>query len=638
MIKIMEEYMRATSEVEDSIEEFEKNVEAEAVDEAQEEYGEVLEVDNANNPEEESIEEPNAEVDNVDNLKEEPERKLKAEVENLDDLEEEPFKELKTEMNKVDDIEEEPVVESIVEAKKVDNLEEEPVEESIVEANKVDNLEEEPVEESIVEANKVNHLKEEPKVEAGKDDNLEEEPVEEPKVDNIEKEQAASLLEVTRRLEVLESITKRQLQLESAKEDLEESIKEFQRTTSKSDDDREPVLEVVNLEPVDEESAAETLPAAVSEVITVVEALPGPIMIEEGSASSGTASPPTVIAEKVEPETSSFAEKVKRLEHMIKKHPMKVPRPSDESDQGVVEVDNIAVKDIFTELPTVLMEEIQPVKSTVSNIEKKEKEGSNDLPPPLKPLGDQYEDFEPSKLEYVLAESMEHIPAPIDETFLVEEVIEVKPMAEELVVKLSEAQKEPVAEETIVVPAKVPIAPVEAEKTVVEAEDQPELQHVKMSKPPEKVEEVVVKEQFKEPSPPSKAIEVEPKDDLEIEDLEVIQEAEADEEGAIAEHPLSEGEEVVMKPEKTPLPNNSTLNLAPRRYSFEAEKSEEEKEGPARSSKRSMNSSGHTSDSDRSTSSEKGQQNFCVRELRTRGCFVRFYSSKIIEKVASMSV
>ena len=602
----MEEYMRATSEVEDSIEEFEKNVEAEAVDEAQEEYGEVLEVDNVNNPEEESIEEPNAEVDNVDNLKEEPERKLKAEVENLDDLEEEPFKELKTEMNKVDDIEEEPVVEYIVEANKVDNLEEEPVEESIVEAKKVDNLEEEPVEE--------------------------------PKVDNIEKEQAASLLEVTRRLEVLESITKRQLQLESAKEDLEESIKEFQRTTSKSDDDREPVLEVVNLEPVDEESAAETLPAAVSEVITVVEALPGPIMIEEGSASSGTASPPTVIAEKVEPETSSFAEKVKRLEHMIKKHPMKVPRPSDESDQGVVEVDNIAVKDIFTELPTVLMEEIQPVKSTVSNIEKKEKEGSNDLPPPLKPLGDQYEDFEPSKLEDVLAESMEHIPAPIDETFLVEEVIEVKPMAEELVVKLSEAQKEPVAEETIVVPAKVPIAPVEAEKTVVEAEDQPELQHVKMSKPPEKVEEVVVKEQFKEPSPPSKAIEVEPKDDLEIEDLEVIQEAEADEEGAIAEHPLSEGEEVVMKPEKTPLPNNSTLNLAPRRYSFEAEKSEEEKEGPARSSKRSMNSSGHTSDSDRSTSSEKGQQNFCVRELRIRGCFVRFYSSKIIEKVASMSV
>ena len=626
MIKRMEEYMRATSEVEDSIEEFEKNVEAEAVDDTQEEYGEVLEVDNVDNLDEESIEEPNAEVDNDDNLREEPERKLKAEVDNLDDLEKEPFKELKTEMNKVDDIEEEPVEESIVEANKVENLKEEPIEESIVEANKVDNLEEEPLEESIVEANKV--------------DNLKEDPVEEPKVDNIEKEQAASLLEVTRRLEVLESITKRQLQLESAKEDLEESIKEFQRTTSKSDDDREAVLEVVNLEPVDEESAAEseTLPAAVSEVITVVEALPGPIMIEEGSASSGTASPPTVIAEKVEPETSSFAEKVKRLEHMIKKHPMKVPRPSDESDPGVVEVDNISVKDIFTELPTVLMEEIQPVKSTVSNIEKKEKDGSNDLPPPLKPLGDQYEDFEPSKLEDVLAESMEHIPAPIEETFLVEEVIEVKPMAEELVVELSEAQKEPVAEEIIFVPAKVQIAPVEVEKTVVEAEDQPELQHVKMSKPPEKVEEVVVKEQFKEVSPPPKAIEVEPKDDLEIEDLEVIQEVEADEEGAIAEHPLSEGEEVVMKPEKTPLPNNSTLNLAPRRYSFEAEKSEEEKEGPARSSKRSMNSSGHTSDSDRSTSSEKGQQNFCVRELRIRGCFVRFYSSKIIEKVASMSV
>ncbi|XP_063675086.1 titin-like isoform X14 [Bolinopsis microptera] len=559
MIKRMEEYMRAKSEVEDSIEEFEKNVKAEAVDDEQEESGEVLEVDNIDNLEEEPIEEPKAEVYNVDNLEEEPEKKLKAEVENIDDLEEEPFKELKAEINKVDDIEEEPVEESKVEASKVDNLEEESVEL-------------------------------EPKVETDK-------------VDNIEKEQAASLLEVTRRLEVLESITKRQLQLESAKEDLEESIKEFQRTTSKSDEDREPVLEVVDLEPVAEEPSAEAFPAAVSEDITVVGTLPGPIMIEEGSASSGTASPPTVIAEKVEPETSSFAEKVKRLEHMIKKHPMKVPRPSDESDQGVVEVDNIAVKDIFTELPTVLMEEIQPVKSTVSNIEKKEKD---DLPPPLKPIGDQYEDFEPSKLEDVLAESMEHIPAPIDETFLVEEVIEVKPMAEELVVELSEAQKEPVAEETIVVPAKVPIAPVEAEKTVVEAEDQPELQHVKMSKPPEKVEEVVVKEQFKEASPPPKAIEVEPKDDLEIEDLEVIQEAEADEEGAIAEHPLSEGEEVVMKPEKTPLPNNSTLNLAPRRYSFEAEKSEEEKEGPARSSKRSMNSSGHTSDSDRSTSSEKG--------------------------------
>ncbi|XP_063675093.1 microtubule-associated protein futsch-like isoform X21 [Bolinopsis microptera] len=558
MIKRMEEYMRAKSEVEDSIEEFEKNVKAEAVDDEQEESGEVLEVDNIDNLEEEPIEEPKAEVYNVDNLEEEPEKKLKAEVENIDDLEEEPFKELKAEINKVDDIEEEPVEESKVEASKVDNLEEESVEL-------------------------------EPKVETDK-------------VDNIEKEQAASLLEVTRRLEVLESITKRQLQLESAKEDLEESIKEFQRTTSKSDEDREPVLEVVDLEPVAEEPSAEAFPAAVSEDITVVGTLPGPIMIEEGSASSGTASPPTVIAEKVEPETSSFAEKVKRLEHMIKKHPMKVPRPSDESDQGVVEVDNIAVKDIFTELPTVLMEEIQPVKSTVSNIEKKEKD---DLPPPLKPIGDQYEDFEPSKLEDVLAESMEHIPAPIDETFLVEEVIEVKPMAEELVVELSEAQKEPVAEETIVVPAKVPIAPVEAEKTVVEAEDQPELQHVKMSKPPEKVEEVVVKEQFKEASPPPKAIEVEPKDDLEIEDLEVIQEAEADEEGAIAEHPLSEGEEVVMKPEKTPLPNNSTLNLAPRRYSFEAEKSEEEKEGPARSSKRSMNSSGHTSDSDRSTSSEK---------------------------------
>merc|ERR1719210_2364069 len=45
--------------------------------------------------------------------------------------------------------------------------------------------------------------------------------------------------------------------------------------------------------------------------------------------------------------------------------------------------------------------------------------------------------------------------------------------------------------------------------------------------------------------------------------------------------------------------------MGPRRYSFEAEKSEEELERPARTNIRSLNSSGHTSDSDRSTASEK---------------------------------
>ena len=108
--------------------------------------------------------------------------------------------------------------------------------------------------------------------------------------------------------------------------------------------------------------------------------------------------------------------------------------------------------------------------------------------------------------------------------------------------------------------------------------------------------------------------------DLEIADLEVIkeersefedrEESKSDVEGM---QPFSDGEEVVMKPERAPLPNNNSLNMAPRRYSFEQEVEAEKAQDyvgelKERLPKRSMNSSGHTSDSDRSTASEKGQQ------------------------------
>ena len=92
-------------------------------------------------------------------------------------------------------------------------------------------------------------------------------------------------------------------------------------------------------------------------------------------------------------------------------------------------------------------------------------------------------------------------------------------------------------------------------------------------------------------------------EDLDIEDLEVIQE-EGEE-----KRPLSESEEVVMKPERKPLPRNSSLS---KRLSNEPEEEEKPKgfvdELKQRTTKRSMNSSGQTSDSDRSTASEKGQE------------------------------
>ena len=329
--------------------------------------------------------------------------------------------------------------------------------------------------------------------------------------------------------------------------------------------------------------------------------VPEPAIIEEESASSGTASPPAAVAEEIGPENSSFAEKVQKLEHMIKTHPQKIPRPSDESESNDIEVDNLVLKDIPADLPIVDMDKMKGVQAT----------DIDDVPPPLKTENEPGTDPEPSKLEDVLAESMEHIPAPIDEADEIPSAAEVTELPLEDTEKVSSAPNETLSKAVLPEPAtdeEVPtkVIPKEAAKLVVEEQEQPPLQQVEVSSSPQ-TEEVVFKETFKEVSPPAQAVEVEPEDDLDIEDLEVIEEAEAEEEAAITEHPLSESEEVVMKPDKTPLPNNSTLNMAPRRYSFEAEKPDEV-DRPARKSKRSLNSSGHTSDSDRSTASEKGQQ------------------------------
>ena len=329
------------------------------------------------------------------------------------------------------------------------------------------------------------------------------------------------------------------------------------------------------------------------------EGAPEPAIIEEESASSGTASPPAAVAEEIGPENSSFAEKVQKLEHMIKTHPQKIPRPSDESESNDIEVDNLVLKDVPADLPIVELDEMKGVQAT----------DIADLPPPIKTENEPGTDPEPSKLEDVLAESMEHIPAPIDEADEIPPATEVDELPEKTENK-SSAPNETSSKAVLPEPAtedEVPTkeVPSEAAKLVVEEQEQPPLQQVVVSSSPQ-TEEVVFKETFKEVSPPAQAVEVEPEDDLDIEDLEVIEEAEAEEEAAITEHPLSESEEVVMKPDKTPLPNNSTLNMAPRRYSFEAEKPDEV-DRPARKSKRSLNSSGHTSDSDRSTASEKGQ-------------------------------
>ncbi|KAL5256298.1 hypothetical protein ACHWQZ_G011501 [Mnemiopsis leidyi] len=325
-------------------------------------------------------------------------------------------------------------------------------------------------------------------------------------------------------------------------------------------------------------------------------ALPEPAIVEEESASSGTASPPAAVADEIGPENASFAEKVKKLEHMIKTHPQKIPRPSDESQGNDIEVDNLVIKDIPADLLQVEMNEIKRVEAT-RNV---------DVPPPIETINDAEMDPEPSKLEDVLAESLEHIPAPIEETDEISPAADIAQLAHDDSAEISiEASSKvellkPAAEEA----SPTVNAPTEVTKIVVKRQDQPPMQKIVMSSWPVK-EEVVLKEKFKEVSPPTKAVEVELEDDLDIEDLEVIKEAEAEEEVAITEHPLSESEEVVMKPDKTPLPNSSTLNMAPRRYSFEAEK-QEEVDRPARKSKRSLNSSGHTSDSDRSTASEKG--------------------------------
>ena len=325
-------------------------------------------------------------------------------------------------------------------------------------------------------------------------------------------------------------------------------------------------------------------------------ALPEPAIVEEESASSGTASPPAAVADEIGPENASFAEKVKKLEHMIKTHPQKIPRPSDESQGNDIEVDNLVIKDIPADLPQVEMNEIKRVEAT----------RIVDVPPPIETKNDAEMDPEPSKLEDVLAESLEHIPAPIEETDEVSAAADIAQLAHddlaEISIETSPKVELPKPEETS--PTKN--VPSEVTKIVVKRQDQPPMQKIVMSSMPVK-EEVVLKQKFKEVSPPTKAVEVEVEDDLDIEDLEVIKEAEAEEEVAITEHPLSESEEVVMKPDKTPLPNSSTLNMAPRRYSFEAER-QEEVDRPARKSKRSLNSSGHTSDSDRSTASEKGQQ------------------------------
>ncbi|KAL5256297.1 hypothetical protein ACHWQZ_G011501 [Mnemiopsis leidyi] len=324
-------------------------------------------------------------------------------------------------------------------------------------------------------------------------------------------------------------------------------------------------------------------------------ALPEPAIVEEESASSGTASPPAAVADEIGPENASFAEKVKKLEHMIKTHPQKIPRPSDESQGNDIEVDNLVIKDIPADLLQVEMNEIKRVEAT-RNV---------DVPPPIETINDAEMDPEPSKLEDVLAESLEHIPAPIEETDEISPAADIAQLAHDDSAEISiEASSKvellkPAAEEA----SPTVNAPTEVTKIVVKRQDQPPMQKIVMSSWPVK-EEVVLKEKFKEVSPPTKAVEVELEDDLDIEDLEVIKEAEAEEEVAITEHPLSESEEVVMKPDKTPLPNSSTLNMAPRRYSFEAEK-QEEVDRPARKSKRSLNSSGHTSDSDRSTASEK---------------------------------
>ena len=329
--------------------------------------------------------------------------------------------------------------------------------------------------------------------------------------------------------------------------------------------------------------------------------VPEPAIIEEESASSGTASPPAAVSEEIGPENSSFAEKVQKLEHMIKTHPQKIPRPSDESESNDIEVDNLVLKDIPADLPIVDMDEMKGVQATEID----------DVPPPIKTENEPGTDPEPSKLEDVLAESMEHIPAPIDEADEIPPAAEVTELPLEDTEKVSSAPNETLSKAVLPEPAtdkEVPtkVIPKEAAKLVVEEQEQPHMQQVEVSSSPQ-TEEVVFKETFKEVSPPAQAVEVEPEDDLDIEDLEVIEEAEAEEEAAITEHPLSESEEVVMKPDKTPLPNNSTLNMAQRRYSFEAEKPDEV-DRPARKSKRSLNSSGHTSDSDRSTASEKGQQ------------------------------
>ena len=521
MIQRMEEYMRAKSELEDTIDDFEKSVVQEAGEDVLEGNHVIEEVD----LEEEQLEEPETEVDAGADLKNEPLEDPETNVDQRADFEKQEVKEPGLVM------EEETV------------RKDEPLE----------------LEET------------ETKVEGGA--NLDSEPPREPET---------KIIETTEPSEVQNSIAE---------------------------------LPNDSFETLADEPAGDEPSLTVADDTVIEEALPAPIIIEEESASNGSASPPPV-AEEVAPETVPFADKVQKLESMIKAFPLKIPRPSDESE---IEVDNLVVENITAEVPPVHMTEIKGVEAVAPVSNEKGADDIHDVPPPLRREEDQEVGADISNLEDVLAESMEHIPAPIqdtDETPLVEGE-EVKPAVEELTAELSEAPKNRTTEETNTVPVEMLVAPSEAEKSAVEAEEQPEQQHIEISKPSE-TEEVVVKERFSEVAPPAEAVKVDPEDDLEIEDLEVIKEAETEEEGALAEHPLSESEEVVMKPDKTPLPNSSTLNMVPRRYSFEAEKSEEEIERPARTNKRSLNSSGHTSDSDRSTASEKGQQNFYLKEIIRR--------------------
>ena len=135
------------------------------------------------------------------------------------------------------------------------------------------------------------------------------------------------------------------------------------------------------------------------------------------------------------------------------------------------------------------------------------------------------------------------------------------------------------------------------------------------------------------PAPPEDIIDDEviyEEDDLpppmEIEDLEVIQEdVELDLQVStetVKEVQAAIPEPVVMKPNKAPLPHNSSLNITKPRYPSEPsdeEGTEKKSDKPARNQafvdelksmkgqpRRLQQSSGHLSDSDRSTASEKG--------------------------------